>query len=50
MVAWTFPDRVIAYTAQRRTAGERTWEIPWQRNEAIEIVFGQPVEVEFVGL
>ncbi len=51
MVAWTFPDRVIAYTWRADVPErERTWEIPWQRNEAGEIVFGQPVEVEFVGL
>ena len=53
MVVWTFPDRVIAYTwsadVQERER-EQTWEIPWQRNEAGEIVFGQPVKVEFVGL
>ena len=51
MVAWTFPDRVIAYTWRSDVPQrERTWEIPWQRNEAGDIVFGQPVEVEFVGL
>ena len=52
MVAWTFPDRVIAYTWRSDSVAERerTWEIPWQRNEAGDIVFGQPVEVEFVGL
>ena len=51
MVAWTFPDRVIAYTWRTDVPQrERTWEIPWQRNEAGDIVFGQPVEVEFVGL
>ncbi|HOG51654.1 MAG TPA: hypothetical protein PKY10_13770, partial [Lentisphaeria bacterium] len=53
MVAWTFPDRVIAYTwsadVQERER-EQTWEIPWQRNDAGDIVFGQPVKVEFVGL
>ena len=51
MVAWTFPDRVIAYTWRAEVPErERTWEIPWQRNEAGDIVFGQPVQVEFVGL
>lgn len=51
MVAWTFPDRVIAYTWRADVPErERTWEIPWQRNEAGDIVFGQPVQVEFVGL
>ena len=51
MVAWTFPDRVIAYTWRTDVPErEQTWEIPWQRNEAGDIVFGQPVKVEFVGL
>jgi len=51
MVAWTFPDRVIVYTWRTDVPErERTWEIPWQRNEAGDIVFGQPIEVEFVGL
>ncbi len=51
MVAWTFPDRVIAYTWRTDAPErERTWEIPWQRNDAGDIVFGTPVQVEFVGL
>ena len=52
MVAWTFPDRIIAYTWRSDNVAERerTWEIPWQRNEAGDIVFGQPIKVEFVGL
>ena len=38
MVAWTFPDRVIAYTWRTDVPErEQTWEIPWQRNEAGDI-------------
>lgn len=51
-VAWTFPDRLIAYTWAREgdvvydRNRERTWEIPWQRGEDEAIIFGQPVAVQ----
>ena len=47
-VAWTFPDRVIAYAwgAERGPDSDHTWEIPWSRGEDGAPVFGQPVAVQ----
>ena len=51
-VAWTFPDRVIAYAwgaeMMTRPDSDRTWEIPWSRGEDGAPVFGQPVAVQQV--
>ena len=46
-VAWTFPDRVIAYAWGAEMRGnDQTWEIPWSRGEGDAIIFGQPVAVQ----
>jgi len=46
-VAWTFPDRVIAYAWGDEVRGsERTWEIPWTRGEDGAVIFGQPTPVQ----
>jgi hypothetical protein len=48
-VAWTFPDRVIAYAwGEEGRGADRTWEIPYTRGEDGAPVFGQPVAVEQV--
>ena len=49
-VAWTFPDRVIAYTwsaeGMTRADSERTWEIPYTRAEDGTVIFGQSLAVQ----
>lgn len=46
-IAWTFPDRVIAY--QWQDAGpSRAWEVPWSRDESGAVVLGTPTEVRQV--
>jgi hypothetical protein len=47
-VAWTFPDRVIAYSwgAELSSANNQTWEIPWSRGEGDAVIFGQPTAVQ----
>lgn len=47
-IAWTFVDRVIAYTWARD--GKNVWEIPWARNSDEAIVFGEPIPVNKVEL
>lgn len=51
-VAWTFSDRVIAYSWVEMDGRyeEHAWEIPWAAAEGGGFAFGAPVEVKVVQL
>lgn len=47
-IAWTFPDRLIAYAWAENENGRKTWEITWQVDADGNYTFGVPVEVKEV--
>jgi flagellar motility protein MotE (MotC chaperone) len=49
-IAWTFPDRLIAYSWAPEMGERQVWEITWQEDGAGGYTFGAPVQVKEIRL